>query len=158
MDRYAFMADLVTVAADCVQNTSVRGCQYEVFVSNGEPPADCSHIAAFWTGGTIVPGSDKCLVKVRENFRVSLNRCCLKADMEAEFDPAVEDDDAKCFVTDFGALFECLVCNVQTALKPYIRSCQDVMVKVAQPDNSPQGGCMGGMVDISFVRLQPCCP
>lgn len=156
MDRYGFMADLVTVAADCVSNTPANNCQYEVFVANGEPPQDCSHIAVFWTGGSIIPGSDKCMVSVRETFRVSLNRCCLK-NIGEEFDAVLEDDDAKCFANDFGALFECLVCNVQAALKPYIRTCQDVMVSVASPDSSPAGGCMGGMVDISFTRLQPCC-
>lgn len=157
MDRYGFMADLVTVAADCVGNTAARDCPYEVFVSNGEPPQDCSHIATFWTGASIVPGSDKCLVKVRETFRVSLSRCCM-TNNGAEFDAMAEDADAKCFVTDFGNLFECLVCNVTVALKPYIRTCQDVLVKVASPDLEPRGGCMGGMVDISFIRLQPCCP
>lgn len=157
MDRYAFMADLVTVAADCVGNTSDRGCPYEVFVSNGEPPADCSHIAAYWTGGSLLPGSDKCNIQMQENFSVSLMRCCL-ANIGEEFDAGLEDDDARCFVTDFGVLLECLVCNVHEALKPYVRSCQDVVVRAGNPDRSAAGGCMGGTVDISFTRIQPCCP
>lgn len=155
MDRYAFMADLVTVAADCVGNTTARGCPYEVFVSNGEPPADCSHIAAYWTGSSVLPGSEKCIIQVRENFSVSLMLCCLS--MEETFDASVEDAEAKCFVTDFGELFECLICNVQEALKPYVRSCQDVVVKIGNPDRSAAGGCMGGTIDVSFVRFQPCC-
>lgn len=157
MDRYGFLADLVTVAADCVNNTAVRGCPYEVFVSPGEPPADCSHIAGIWTGASIRPGTDKCLIAVEESFAISLNQCCLK-NVGEQFDPVLEDDDARCFITDFGALFECLVCNVHTALKPYVRNCQNVEVKVAQPDEEPQGGCYGGVITISFDRFHGCCP
>ena len=155
MDRYAFLADLVTLAADCVGNAA-GGCQYEVFVSPGEPPADCSHIAGYWSGSSIMRGSDKCLIKVMETFVISLNRCCLK-NIGEEFDPGLEDADAKCFIDDFGALFECLVCEVTTVLKPYVRTCQDVIVKVVQPDQTAGGGCYGGTVEISFVRHQPCC-
>lgn len=156
MDRYGFMADLVTVAADCVANTGTRGCPYDVFVSPGDPPADCSHIAAFWTGSAIRPGTNKCLITVEETFMVSLNMCCLK-NVGEEFDPSLEDADAECFVRDFGALFECLVCNVQTALKPYVRNVQDVEVKVAEPEEGPQGGCIGGQIAISFERFHGCC-
>lgn len=156
MDRYAFLADLVTEAANCVGNTT-NGCQYEVFVAPGEPPADCSHIAAYWTGSMVMPGSDKCLIKIRETFAVSLNRCCLD-NIGEEFDAALEDADAKCFIDDFGAMFECLVCNVAAVLKPYVRSCQDVLVKVGKPDRTASGGCYGGLVEISFVRTQPCPP
>lgn len=155
MDRYAFLADLVTLAGDCVGN-GAGGCQYEIFVSTGEPPADCSHIAAYWTGSSVMGGSDKCLIKVRETFAISLNRCCLKSVGDA-FDAGLEDADAKCFIDDFGALFECLVCSVADVLKPHVRTCQDVIVKVGQPDRSAMGGCYGGMVEISFVRHQPCC-
>lgn len=157
MDRYAFMADLLTIAADCVGNASTKGCEYEVFVSNGEPPADYSHIAAYWTGSTVLPGSDKCLIQMRESFSVSLMLCCL-SNIGEEFDAGLEDADARCFVNDFGALLECLVCNVGVALKPYVRSCQNIMVEIGNPDRSAAGGCMGGTVDISFTRLQPCCP
>lgn len=156
MDRYAFMADLVTTAADCVQNPE-RGCEYDIFVSNGEPPADCSHLAVYWTGATTIPGSEKCLIQMRETFSVSLMLCCLK-NIEAEFDPAAEDDDARCFVTDFGNLLECLVCETNRVLANYVRTCQDVVVKVGNPDRSAAGGCMGGTIDISFTRFQPCCP
>lgn len=155
MDRYAFLADLVTLAGDCVGNAE-GGCAYEVFVSPGEPPADCSHIAAFWTGSTIERGSDKCLIKVREQFSISLNRCCLK-NIGDEFNPALEDDDARCFIADFGALFECLVCGVADVVKPYVRTCQDVIVSVSEPNDAAEGGCYGGVIDISFTRLQPCC-
>lgn len=156
MDRYAFLADLVTLAADCVGNAA-GGCQYDVFVSPGEPPADCSHIAAYWSGSTILPGSDKCLIKVRESFIVSLNRCCLK-NIGEEFSAVLEDDDARCFVTDFGVLFECIICGVADVLKSYVRTCQDVIVRAAQPDRAAAGGCYGGLLEVSFVRLQPCCP
>lgn len=156
MDRYAFMADLVTVAADCVGNTAALGCPYDIFVSNGEPPADCSHIAAYWTGSSVIPGSKKCSAQVRETFSISLMRCCLS--MDVDFDAGTEDAEAKCFVTDFGSLFECLVCHTEDALKAYVRTAQDVLVKVGNPDRSAAGGCMGGTVDISFTRFQPCCP
>lgn len=156
MDRYGFMADLVTVAADCVNNTAVRGCPYEVFVSNGEPPSDCSHIAAYWSGSSILAGSDKCLIQTRESFRVSFMQCCL-TNINPEFDPMLEDDDARCFVTDFGALFECLICETPRVLKNYIRNCQDVVVRVGDPDRMAAGGCMGGTIEISFTRMQPCC-
>jgi hypothetical protein len=155
MDRYAFLADLVTMAADCVGNAS-GGCEYEVFVSPGVPPSDCSHVAAYWIGSEILPSSDKCLVKVRERFAVSLLRCCLK-NVGSEFDAVLEDDDARCFITDFGALFECLICEVAGVLRPYVRTCQDVLVKVGQPDSMTDGACYGGIVEVSFVRIQPCC-
>jgi len=155
MDRYAFLADLVTLAADCVGNAT-GGCPYEVFVSPGEPPADCSHIAGYWATSAVVAGSDKCLIKVRETFVVSLNRCCLK-NVTEEFSPALEDDDARCFIADFGAMFECLICEVSAVLKPYVRTCQDVIVKVGEPDRTAAGGCYGGVVEISFIRHQPCC-
>ena len=116
MDRYAFMADLVTLAADCVGNAA-GGCPYDVFVSPGEPPADCSHIAAYWTGSTVMAGSDKCLIKVREQFSVSLNRCCLR-NIGEEFSAALEDDDARCFVTDFGALLHLGTKKEKEALCP----------------------------------------
>lgn len=155
MDRYGFMADLVTVAADCVGNSAALGCPYEIFVSNGEPPADCSHIAAYWTNSAVLPGSQKCSVQVRESFSVSLMRCCLS--MDTDFSAAVEDAEAKCFVDDFGALFECLVCRFEEALKPYVRTPTEIAIKVGNPDRSAAGGCMGGTIDISFVRFQPCC-
>lgn len=155
MDRYAFLADLVTLAGDCVGNAD-GGCEYEIFVSPGQPPADCSHIAAYWVGSQILPGSDKCLIKVRESFAISFNRCCLK-NIGEEFSAALEDDDTRCFIADFGVLFECLVCGVADALKPYVRSCQDVIVKMGEPDRVAEGGCYGGLVEISFVRHQPCC-
>jgi hypothetical protein len=156
MDRYAFLADLVVTASDCVGNAA-NGCQYEVFVSPGEPPSDCSHIAAYWTGSSVMSGSDKCLIKVRENFSISLNRCCLRNIGEV-FDAGLEDDDARCFIKDFEALFECLICEVNTVLKPYVRSCQDVVVSVGQPHNTTSGGCYGGVINISFTRHHPCCP
>lgn len=155
MDRYAFLADLVTLAAGCVDNIG-GGCKYDVFVAPGEPPADCSHIAGYWTGSTIMSGSDKCLIKVREQFSVSLNQCCLK-NVGDEFDPALEDQDAKCFIDDFGALFECLVCGVGDVLKPYVRTCQDVIVRMGEPNPVAEGGCYGGVVEVAFTRLQSCC-
>ena len=156
MDRYGFMADLVTTAADCIENVD-RNCPYNVFVSNGEPPSDCSHIAAYWTGASTTVQSEKCRIVVRENFKVSLSRCCLK-NVGEEFDPVAEDADASCFVKDFGDLFDCLVCEAATVLKNYVRTCQDVVVKIASPDHSPSGGCYGGIIDISFIRIHPCCP
>jgi len=155
MDRYAFMADLVTLAADCVGNT-LGGCPYEVFVSNGEPPADCSHIAARWLGGQVLAGSEKCLIKTRERFAVNLNRCCLK-NIGEEFDPALEDDDAKCFVTDFGTLYECLICETPSVLNTFVRTCQEIVVRIAETERAPMGGCYGGEIMIEFTRVQPCC-
>lgn len=154
MDRYAFMADLVTLAADCIGN---QDCPYEVFVSNGEPPAECGHIAAFWEGSSLTAQSDKCRIVVRENFKVSFNRCCLKNTGE-KFDSVAEDSDAQCFLAEFGDLFECLVCEINTVLKQYVRTCQNVTVRVARPDHEPRFGCYGGMIDISFERHKGCCP
>ncbi len=156
MDRYALLADLLITAADCVGNP-INGCQYDIFVSAGQPPADCTHIAAFWTGSSLMPGSQKCLMKVRESFAISLNRCCL-SNVGETFDPGLEDADAQCFLNDFGTLFECLLCEASNVISTYVKTGQDVNVSVAQPDSSADGNCYGGIIEISFIRHQPCCP
>ena len=157
MDRYALLADVVTVAGNCVGNAT-GGCPYSVFVSNGQPPADCTHIAAYWVSSTILGKPQRCLTPVRETFRVSLNIACL-TNIGEEFDPAKEDADAMCFLTDFGNLFECLVCDVEPIIATYVNTGNSVSVSSAVPDNLVRGMAYGGYIDISFTRNQPCdCP
>lgn len=157
MDRYALLADIVTVAANCVGNTT-NGCQYSTFVSNGQPPADCTHIAAYWVSSDVIPGSRQCLTSVRETFRVSLNIACL-TNVGEEFDPVKEDNDAMCFLTDFGNLLECLICEAEPVIATYVNTGNNVSVSAAVPDNMVRGMAYGGFIDIKFTRVQPCnCP
>jgi hypothetical protein len=155
MDRYSFLADLLAVASDCIENAD-NGCPYDVFVSPGEPPADCSHIAAYWNGSTMLGGSEKCLMKVRENFTISMNRCCLK-NLGEDFDPILEDEDARCFIKDFETMLECVMCNIYEVLKDYVRTGQEVAVSGGMLDRAASGGCYGATIEIAFTRHHSCC-
>lgn len=153
MDRYAFLSDLVTAAANCVPNAP--GCEYDVFVGLGIPPADCSHIAAYFVGTAMLPQSSNCHMMMRERYELMLNRCCLR-NIGDEFDAGLEDDDALCFLRDFGALMECIACELPTIIQPYVRTAQNVSFKAARADTQSEGGCYSGIIAIEFDRRQPC--
>lgn len=153
MDRYGFLADLVTAAANCVPNAP--GCEYDVFVGVGVPPQDCSYISANWTGSIMRPASAQCRMLMHETFELTLNRCCLK-NIGEDFDPVLEDDDAQCFIRDFGTLVECVACELPNILLPYVKTAQAVSFGAARLDPTADGGCYGGSITIGFDRVQPC--
>jgi hypothetical protein len=155
MDRYAFLTELVTAAADCVPNAP--DCTYDVFVGLGDPPQDCSMIAGFWRGATMLPQAANCRLAVRERFDLILTRCCLK-NVGENFDPLLEDDDARCFYRDFGALFECLACDIKDILSPYVKTAQVPSLRVADMDGEVNAGCYTAGIAIEFDRYQPCPP
>jgi hypothetical protein len=155
MDRYAFLADLVTAAANCVPNAP--GCEYDVFVGIGIPPQECSYISASWVGTQMRHDSAKCRMMMVETFEIVLNRCCMKNTGES-FDSALEDEDAQCFIRDFGALVECMACSIDDVLLLYVRTAQEVSFKSARLDPTSDGFCYGGTIAVSFERVQPCPP
>lgn len=155
MDRYAFLTDLVTAAADCVPNAP--DCTYDVFVGLGEPPQDCSMIAGYWRGAAMLPVSANCRMMMQERFDLILTRCCLK-NVGENFDPALEDDDALCFYRDFGALMECMACDLKTIIEPYVRTAQNVSFRGAETDPEVAAGCYTAGIAITFDRYQPCPP
>ena len=155
MDRYAFLSDLVTAAANCVPNAP--GCEYDVFVGLGSPPQECSYIAAYWVGAIMLPVSANCRMVMREQFELTLNRCCLR-NIGEEFDPALEDDDALCFIRDFGSMLECIACELPAVLEPYVRTAQNVSLKASRLDQVSDAGCYSGAIAIEFDRVQPCPP
>lgn len=145
-------ANILSLARECLEPFE---CPYDVFVSNGDPPADCSSISAHWRDAQIDNASNQCHTVINESLEVTLIRCCQTNDT-MDFDPVKEDADARCFLRDFGNLFECLVCRVKEVLGAVDSTCANPFVQIASAEGV-QGGCATGRIIISFQHVQNCC-
>jgi hypothetical protein len=84
---------------------------------------------------------------------VSITRCC--ANEQIDFDPALEDSEAKCFLDDAELLLQCIHCNAKTALEPWIVGCNPVILDI-QFDDEAEGGCYSATIRIEIPK-DVCC-
>lgn len=155
LDRYALLSNVLVIAGQCL-DLSAPTCEYEVFVGLGDPPQDCSVLSARYLGGRLT-GADfgKCILPVEEEFEIILTRCCLTNTGE-EFDPVKEDNDARCFLDDFGTLFECLACYITSEVIAD-NSCRDPFIRVFDLDDTVRGNCYTGRIRFGFTKSISCC-
>lgn len=136
---------------DCLDQPT---CEYQSFVTLGDPPQNCSYIAASWAGSQAAFTDRRCENYTEESWTITINHCCLKNDRELEFNPVLEDSDAQCFLADFDLIYECLICNLGELL-PSI-DCEDRFVRSARPDQSVRGTCYFAEIEFGF-RYKICC-
>lgn len=154
MSLYTISALILSEIQLClVDNT----CKYDYFVSMGEPPADCSSISTYYLGSNIIDKNANPCIKTRiDKFEVMITRCCME--QNPNFDPVVEDRNAKCFLDDYEIILDCLVCNINDALAQYNINCKLNNVRGSGTDRAPMGGCYSGSINIEIERFIGCCP
>ena len=154
MSVYTISGIILSEIQSCFDDVT---CDYKYFVSVGEPPADCSTITAHHTGSVLNDRkAGTCLVTRRDSFEVMITRCCMK--LSEEFDPAVEDENARCFYNDYDEILSCLVCGLGDALSAFSTNCKLLKVRSSSFDRAPMGGCFTGYIRIEIERFEGCCP
>lgn len=145
---------LLTEIRACMGGES---CPYQLFVSRGMPPADCNSIVARYDGGRRNDReSNDCDSVFEEEIVVTLTKCCVTPDIQTNWNPVLEDAEAKCFYDDLALLRQCLICNGMTALEPYVDGCKPYVTATVL-DPMSEGGCFSGSIVIRFRNVD-CCP
>lgn len=154
LDRYAILANALVVARDCI---GITDCEFDTFVSLGDPPQECSQLTGRYLREDVRPAieGDRCRQTLSPEFEIIFNRCCLTNNPE-DFSPSLEDDDARCFMDDFGTLLECLVCYLGQQL-PQDVACKNQYVRASTVDDVSQGGCYTGRIRFGFDVMISCC-
>lgn len=149
---FAGLVELRDLIVACLGDT----CEYKVFISLGEPPADCNSIA-LWYSSSSRNRSDNsdCITQYLDStLNITITRCCVTADASPTFSPAQEQKDAECFYADFESLLTCLTCN--DILDDWITSC-GANISSIRWDNSKSGGCYSATISLFFTE-EICCP
>lgn len=154
IDRYGMLAAVVAEAADCVGNAS--DCTYQTFVGLGSPPSDCSLISASWVGDSM-RRADRCRNVVDSNFELRIVRCCLTNTGE-EFDAMKEDADAACFLADYEAMLNCLLCSVKDIVNQHGFGCDEQPITGSMLDENVMGNCYGAVFQMTLRHTVTCCP
>lgn len=149
------MYDVLKNLKECIQTCfdDAGDCRYSFFVSLGIPPAACSSIAV-WADSSQRSRSDnpECCTNVYDtDIKITLTHCCLKTDLETEFNPVTADTDSQCFLNDICRLRECLSCEGCTI--PSL-GC-GLIVERVEFDQETQGNCYSATITVSFT--EDCC-
>ena len=132
-------------------------CEYAVYVTRGMPSADCNSIAV-WYGGSSISDRDssECEVWFDSLVNITITRCCMMPDAEAEYDPARENAEAQCFLEDLTSLRNCLYCNATPIMEPYMDGCS-AQISSVEVDTEAEGGCYSATVTFNVLE-RDCCP
>lgn len=140
------------VIGDCLGQ-----CEYELFVSQGRPPAECSSIAVWPAMSTRAEARvQRCHHPRRESLVVTLTRCCAVVDAQDVYQPQIEDREARCFSRDLDRILRCLACNLPAALKANGMRCDEQLVGEVTFDEQRMGDCYSANIRLDTSRLLGC--
>lgn len=151
MSFYAVMSALLVDVRACIGDVN---CDYTMFVSMGEPPAEltsCNQLYAYFDGSELLDESDQCNKFYKNTIIFGITRCC-SYDGQITWDAGREDGEAQCFLTDLQTLQECLVCNAPAIIEAqYRQMCNDtIQVAAVQLNPERQGDCYTAYVSLEF--------
>lgn len=149
---YQILRDLLDQIVECLGDP----CPYQVFVSRGYPPADCSSIAAWYSNSNRASENQDCQTTIYDtDLKFTITHCCVTPDTGIGFDFEREEIEAECFLTNLAAIRECLSCSATDTVSQYILGCGALVTSVVA-DPEARGGCYSATVTIA-IEEDDCC-
>lgn len=149
---YSVLRDLLDQIVTCLGDP----CPYQVLVSRGMPPADCSSIAAWYGGSRRDRDSAECATDLYEtSLSFTVTHCCITPDQGVGFDFEREEIEAECFLENLMAIRECLACEATAVVGSRMTGC-GALVSSVSVDPEPRGGCYSATIRVDIVESECC--